>query len=168
MEVFDFIKKVRDNHNYSMGKCPSKEEINCRDVAISNGLIKIEGKYYIVTDIGVAALKEFNTFQEWEDYLARDRDIDKKVKTSTISNNVWSIRIAALGVIISMLIAAIPIWVNNQESKEIRVKLDSLSSEVNLLKKINAHRKDSIKELATQKYNDDKNSRNDIATKVIK
>ncbi|MEI2271881.1 hypothetical protein OHD16_06975 [Sphingobacterium sp. ML3W] len=145
------LKILEEYRTYRPSKSTGKDFMDALSMGIAEGLVTDNGDYFMLTDKGHMVVRDFSSFQEYKDYLARDLDIDKKVKTSTISNNVWSIRIAALGVIISMLIAAIPIWVNNQDSKETRAKLDTLSSEVSLLKKTNEHTKDSIKALAIQK-----------------
>jgi len=118
---------------------------------------------YEISIKGIEFLEDGNTFESQRRSLEEGAETDKKVKTSTIKNNVWSIRIGIGTLIISMCIAAIPICVNRTDNQIIRAKLDSLSSEVSFLKKTNEQMNDSIKALHSQKYTLEKKSNKNIA-----
>lgn len=156
------LKKLLEKRVLSLTELSVSTELSIEEIhqalseLITNGYVDlIGGDIYKLLEKGELFIKAGNLFENEFSRVQSEKDFEKNLKIKTIKINAWSIRIAALGVIISSCISGIAIWVNNKESSITREKLKDLSIKVERLKNIKPIVNDSINTLNIQNTNAD-------------
>lgn len=147
MDIDYILGYMHTNGYYSIDSSSSDEERCLINEAVGYRLVYFDGKKYKLDDLGRKLISDNLKYSDYKGLLGREREIDKKLKISTISSNVSTPRIALGGLItsiVSVAIAANAMLMNMRVSERTQVMALLMSNRIDSLKKEIAILKDSI------------------------